>query len=46
MLAEEPAPPQEGFDCAPTVHESNVFMLLGMALSEKQILRYIGNVGS
>ena len=24
-------------DCAPTVHESNVFMLLGIALSEKQI---------
>jgi hypothetical protein len=27
-------------DCAPTVHESNVFILLGIALSEKQIPLY------
>ena len=31
-------------DCAPTVHESNVFILLGIALSEKQIPRFIGDV--
>ena len=35
-----------GLDCAPTVHESNVFMLLGIALSEKQIPRFVGNVVS
>jgi hypothetical protein len=33
-------------NCAPTVHESNVFILLGIALSEKQIPRFIGNVRS
>ena len=32
--------------CAQTVQESNVFMSLGIALSEKQIPRFIGNVGS
>ena len=30
-------------DCAATVHESNVFILLGIAVSEKQIPRIIGN---
>jgi hypothetical protein len=33
-------------DCAPAVHESNVFVLLGIALSEKQIPRFVGNVSS
>ena len=33
-------------DCAPTVHESNVFILLGIALSEKQIPRFVANVRS
>ena len=33
-------------NCAPTVHESNVFILLGIALSEKQIPRFIGNISS
>jgi len=33
-------------DCAPTVHESNVFILLEIALSEKQIPRFVGNVAS
>jgi hypothetical protein len=33
-------------NCAPTVHESNVFILFGIALSEKQIPRFIGNVSS
>jgi hypothetical protein len=33
-------------DCAPTVHESNLFILLGIALSEKQIPRFVGNVSS
>ena len=30
-------------DCAPTVHESNVFMPFGLALSEKQIPQLIEN---
>ena len=33
-------------DCAPTVHESNVFIPFGLLLSEKQIPRFIGNVSS
>jgi hypothetical protein len=33
-------------DCAPTLHESNAFILLGTALSEKQIPRFVGNVVS
>jgi hypothetical protein len=33
-------------DCAPTVQESNVFRALGIALSEKQIPRFVGNVVS
>ena len=37
---------QMGLDCAPTVHESNVFILLGIALSEKQIPRFVVNVAS
>jgi hypothetical protein len=32
--------------CARTVQESNVCMPLGIALSEKQIPRFVGNVGS
>ena len=43
---EGPARPSEGFDCGATVHESNVFILLGIALSEKQIPRFVGNVSS
>jgi hypothetical protein len=35
-----------GLDCAPTVHESNLFILLGIALSGKQIPRFVGNVSS
>jgi hypothetical protein len=33
-------------DCAPTVHESNVFIPFGLLLSEKQIPRFVGNVSS
>jgi len=33
-------------DCAATVHESNVFILLGIPLSEKQIPRFVANVVS
>jgi len=32
--------------CAPTVHESIDFNTLELALSEKQIPRFVGNVGS
>ena len=32
-----------GLDCAQTVHESNVFILRGIALSEKQISRFVGS---
>jgi hypothetical protein len=32
--------------CARSVHESNVFSPLGLALSEKQIPRVVGNVSS
>ena len=31
-------------NCAPTVHESNVFIPFGLLLSEKQIPRFVGNV--
>ena len=31
-------------DCARTVHEWNVFNPFGLALSEKQIPRFVGNV--
>jgi hypothetical protein len=34
------------FRCAPTVHESIVFNTLELALSEKQVPRFIGNVSS
>jgi len=33
-------------DCAPIVHESNVFIPFGLLLSEKQIPRFIGSVSS
>ena len=33
-------------DCAPTVHESNVFIPFGLLLSEKQFPRFVGNVSS
>jgi len=33
-------------NCAPTVHESNVFIPFGLLLSEKQIPRFVGNVNS
>jgi hypothetical protein len=33
-------------NCAPTVHESNVFIPFGLLLSEKQIPRFVGNVAS
>jgi hypothetical protein len=33
-------------DCARTVHESNAFNPFGLALSEKQIPRFVGNVSS
>ena len=33
-------------NCARTVQECNVFMPLGIALSEKQIPRCVGNVSS
>jgi hypothetical protein len=33
-------------DRAPTVHESNVFIPFGLALSERQIPRFIGHVSS
>jgi hypothetical protein len=33
-------------DRARTVHESNVFIPLGLLLSEKQIPRFVGNVSS
>jgi hypothetical protein len=32
--------------CARTVHESIVFNPFGLAMSEKQILRFIGNISS
>jgi hypothetical protein len=32
--------------CARTVKDSNVFRSLGLALSEKQIPRFVGNVSS
>jgi len=32
--------------CARTVQESNVFMPLGLALSEKQVPRFVGNVST
>jgi hypothetical protein len=32
--------------CAKTVPESDVFMPLGLALSEKQVPRFVGNVSS
>ncbi|MGC0777942.1 MAG: hypothetical protein WCD68_12105 [Candidatus Acidiferrum sp.] len=35
-----------GVLCATIVPESNAFMSLGLALSEKQIPRFVGNVGS
>ena len=35
-----------GPDCARTVHESNVLTTLGLALSEKQIPRFVRNVSS
>jgi hypothetical protein len=36
----------EECNCAPTVHESNVFIPFGLLLSEKQIPRFVGNVSS
>jgi hypothetical protein len=33
-------------NCARTVHESNVFNAFELALSEKQIPRFVGNVVS
>jgi hypothetical protein len=33
-------------DCAPTVHESHVFIPFGLLLSEKQIPLFVGNVSS
>jgi hypothetical protein len=33
-------------DCAPTVHEWNVFNPFGLALSEKQIPRFVENARS
>jgi hypothetical protein len=38
--------PRSETDCARTVHESNVFHLFELSLSEKQIPRFVGNVGS
>jgi hypothetical protein len=35
-----------GPDCAPSVHESNVFNSFGLAFERKQIPRFIGNVSS
>ncbi len=37
---------EKRFDCARTVHESNVFIPFGLLFSEKQIPRFIGNVSS
>ena len=37
---------EKRFDCARTVHESNVFIPFGLLLSEKQIPRFVGNVSS
>jgi len=34
------------FRCAPTVHESIVFNTLELALSEMQVPRFVGNVGT
>src|SRR5258708_14643320 len=34
------------WDCAPTVHESIGFNALGLALSEKQIPRFVENIGN
>jgi hypothetical protein len=33
-------------DCARTVHESNVFIALGLASSEKQIPQIVENIGN
>jgi hypothetical protein len=37
---------QKGFHCAKTVPESNVFNPFELALSEKQMPRFVGNVSS
>ncbi len=45
MLVCEPAKyPCNEFDCATTVQQSNVFILFGLLLSEKQIPRFVGDV--
>jgi len=36
----------ESGDCARTVHESNVFITLELALSEKQIPQIVENIGN
>ena len=41
-----PTMAQKSNDCARTVQKSNVFIALGLALSEKQIPQIIENIGN